>query len=393
MILSSSHQSSFRNSQLNLTRIESNNALVAKVSNLPFTVNQYTFTKLIGKGGFAEVYLVNKDKYPNTHFVAKVMTVDQSEMEHKWEVFDAEVKALLALDHPHIIRLYDHFKVSNQFYLILEYCPNGSLHDEIVQASGLSIDRFIKVSSELVHAFAYCHARNIAHRDIKPENILLDENHRTKIADFGLSLKTQNGQLLRQFGGSFMYTAPEIFQKKPHDPKAADVWALGVSFSMMVTNAPPWQCESLGVMKQMAASGIIRFKKKIPDELESIIRSMIVVDPAGRVTMEELNENPFFNQPIISRPIPNMINKEPIKWGKIPRYVTVPESEMNENMFDIPFSENSVQQADTDIRSISNVLIHSGQFLKVSNRQKQRRISAPSETFKGFGDEVHEIHM
>jgi serine/threonine protein kinase len=264
-------------------------------------IGSYAFTKLIGDGGFAEVYLVRHVDF-GTEFVAKVMTFDQSEKEEKWEVFESEVNALITLNHPHIIRMYDYFQSGSQLHLILEYCRGGSVSDEINQTAGMNLPRFLEVSAELAKAFAYCHRNNIAHRDIKPANVLLDEFARPKIADFGLAIVTTAGQKHRQFGGSVAFTAPEITQKKPHDPMAGDVWALGVMFTMMITGSSPWQCESLGTMKTMAAQGVIQFKKDIPPDVEALIRQMIVVDPMQRLTMAEVEASSIF-VPVIPRPL------------------------------------------------------------------------------------------
>jgi len=85
-------------------------AMISKNSQLPCTIGNYTFTKLVGHGGFAEVFVVNHVVF-GTEFVAKVMTFDTTEMTEKWESFEAEIRALRSLNHPHIIRMYDHFHV------------------------------------------------------------------------------------------------------------------------------------------------------------------------------------------------------------------------------------------------------------------------------------------
>ena len=273
--------------------------VVVKESNLPFVINEYTFTTLIGKGGFAEVYLVTHNRYQR-QFVAKVMTIHSAKGDD-WRVFESEVSALSELDHPNIVRLYDHFQVGDQFYLILQCCSGGSLHEEIRRSRGLTMGRFVQVGRQVVSALRYCHEKGIAHRDIKPGNILIDEYGGVKLADFGLSLRTVAGQMHKRFGGSFVYTAPEIFEKKLHDPMPGDVWALGVVFAMMATGKSPWPCESVGGLKKLVSQGNYHLRKQVPEIISNLISRMIVVDPSKRMTMRQLSEHSLFARPVAPR--------------------------------------------------------------------------------------------
>lgn len=93
-------------------------------------VEGYEFVEPIGEGGFANIWLVKSQKC-GLNFVAKVARFCEKDADRAWESFDAEMKALLVLRHPHIIKLYGHFRYGSSFILILEHCPNGSLFDYI----------------------------------------------------------------------------------------------------------------------------------------------------------------------------------------------------------------------------------------------------------------------
>lgn len=261
----------------------------------PYTIGFYTFIEQIGQGGFSEVYLVKHRNY-NNYFVAKAIrtNTDDSDVNARGEIFATEVKALSGLDHPHIIRLYDHFVLDNLFYLVLEYCPNGSLHDEALAHGRIKISRFYDISREIVDALAYCHQNGVAHRDIKPGNVLIDSYNRTKIADFGICAKTNSDELTEHFSGSLSYLAPEIFQKKPHNAMMADVWALGVTFATILLGRSPWPSDSIGGLKKLIASAKYRLSSRIPDIIQDLISKMIVVEPSERLTMKQIQDHPFF---------------------------------------------------------------------------------------------------
>ena len=260
---------------------------------LPMTLGLYSFIEQIGQGGFSQVFLVQHRNY-STKFVAKVIRPEQSEVESRWEIFKAEVKALSTLNHPHIIRLYDHFKIQNQFFLVLEFCPNKSVHDEVNDTEGLSVPRFAELAQQIVDALCYCHASGVAHRDIKPSNVLLDAYYRAKIADFGLSSQTDPSGMTEKYGGSLHYLAPEILQKRKHNPMMADIWALGVTFAVMLMGRSPWASESLGGLKKLACAGKFRLSRRIPDVLQDLIGKMIVVDPNERLSVKDVRNHAFF---------------------------------------------------------------------------------------------------
>ena len=170
-------------------------------SHFPQTINDYVFIKRIASGGSARCYLVESIKFEiNKLFVAKVIPASQ------FLSITAEHKALIELNHPNIIKLYDRFTVSSYCVFILEYCENKSLAEAIVPDVGISgykstigitleqtdLDFFKNCAYQIVNALSYCHMKKCAHRDIKPSNVLIDHYWKMKLSDFGLSVKYQN---------------------------------------------------------------------------------------------------------------------------------------------------------------------------------------------------------
>jgi serine/threonine protein kinase len=354
---------------------------LSKATPLPFTINNYTFVEHIGRGGFAEVFLVRHLDFAQD-YVAKVMTFDRSEIGEKWRAFENEVRALLTLMHPNVIRMYDYFYVGSQFYLILEYCSGGCLSDEITEGDGVRLCRFLRIAADLSRALEYCHSMNIAHHDIKPGNILFDERKGVKLADFGLSLIATAGQKTKHFGGSMLFLAPENRQKKAHDPMPGDVWALGVVFTMMLTGGSPWKYSDLGELKQKCAQGLITFKKRMPPMLEDLVRQMLAPDPAARLTMRQVAQFPLFQEESSLETIATRTIA--LNWDRIPRG-------KSDVRCDLPSgSQGGVRHGFVASASAA---------LRDSLSQRKRPLIArgyllprkvPADTFSGFSDDIQE---
>lgn len=267
------------------------------LSELPCVIRNYRFLKLIGKGGFSVVYLVQNVKF-KSQFVAKVIPLSSDLANLELISLESEVSSLKTLNHPHIIRLYDHFVEGRYYYLILEYCPNGSLTNEIANQKPMSHDKFIIVARQIIDALSFCHSHSIAHRDIKLGNILLDKYGRVKLADFGISLQTSGGSHTQSFSGSIEYEAPEILNKQPHDPFKADIWALGVLFAFMANGQSPWgSCDTLGKLRKFVNAGKYHLRRFVPKDICDVIAQMIVVEPTSRISIEQLKKLPIFNDP------------------------------------------------------------------------------------------------
>jgi serine/threonine protein kinase len=298
------------------TAASSYTPLITKYSAFPCNVGPYKFLECIGEGGFASVFLVSHSEY-DTKFVAKVMTCEAMQMERIWRACDNEVRALINLNHPNVVRMYDHFRHGCQLFLILEYCAGGSALDSLHDRDGMDERQFIRFAKQAVDALAYCHSCNIAHRDIKPGNFLVGDRKQVKLADFGLCREFCCGDKIKEFGGSTLFEAPEIFLRRSHDPKLADVWALGVTFAVMATGGAPWEYNSLRELRGKSERGEIVFRRPISPMLEDLIRKMIVVSPSERLTMNEIKSHPLFDAP--KTEVRPLLKLPLLDWGSIPR--------------------------------------------------------------------------
>lgn len=249
-----------------------------------FVQHEYSFISQIGKGGFSVVFLAQSMKYRQNFVIKVVNNKNPDETE-------SEIKALIKLDHPNIISIFEYFTDDKFIYIVLEYCPGGTLEKYIKQNGPLPKTLLYQVCAHLLSALNLCHSLHIAHRDIKPANILIDQYGRPKLADFGLSSEFFNGENTTNFGGSRLYMAPEIIQKKAYDAFKADIWALGVSFYQMASGSTPWPTENLNEIEFAISMGMVSFSNVRMDyDFVKIVKSMIEVNVNKRATLSYLLE-------------------------------------------------------------------------------------------------------
>ncbi|OHT06994.1 CAMK family protein kinase [Tritrichomonas foetus] len=242
----------------------------------------YSLIRPIGKGGTCTVFLVNSIKY-HEEFVIKTIPVTNKESTKR-----SEINALMNLSHPHIINMYEYFYDEFYLYIVLEYCPGGSLNDIIESGGRMETPQLITYCKDIISGLNHCHQNHIAHLDIKPQNILIDRYGRLKLADFGLSLLLNGAHSSNQFAGSRIFMAPEIFQKHTFDPFAADIWSLGVTFFMMATGESPWGNGNKLEIEKAISVGLYYYPDFIDGDFLKLLKKMIDINPSNRITIEKV---------------------------------------------------------------------------------------------------------
>ena len=249
----------------------------------------FDIIKQIGKGGFAEFFLINSRQY-NKLFACKVIELSNEGRAVVNSSYDHELLALTSLVHDNIIQIYNTFRCSNRQYLILEYCSKGDLEHYIKKNGTIRNEKELLSSVLMIlEPLKFLEFHNIAHNDIKPANILIDEHNKIKLSDFGLSQILQNDKLTsKQFAGSIPFLAPEILSKKEFNPLKSDVWAFGVTLYYIVTRALPFSYNSLNQLKTEQIKGIIYYPKTVSPFSRDLISKCLTIDPEKRLSFFEL---------------------------------------------------------------------------------------------------------
>lgn len=266
-------------------------------------LNQYCYetNSTIGYGAFSEVKLVtNQDdgkKYAMKILSKSKLQQNRSLMRRSSQGLDAafrEIAVLRKLDHPNVVKLIEVLDDPDEdgLYLIFEYLENGRVL-EIPTATPLPEHSAWHFFRDIVSGLEYLHKQKIVHRDLKPENLLMCNNGRIKIADFGLSgeFDADNDNMPNPFGTP-AFIAPECVseEKTVTSGRKMDIWSLGVSLYCFVIGDVPFKGEFLEQLFENIKKQEIKFPESIElsNELKDLIRGLLEKDPSARLTLEQV---------------------------------------------------------------------------------------------------------
>ncbi len=214
------------------------------------SIGRYTIESTLGQGGMGKVYLA-RDPVIGRNVALKVITIrpDLSEEEagQYRERFLREAQAAGALIHPNIVAVHDIGKdpATENPYIVMEHVPGQDLKKVILSRAPLAEREAVGVVMQIAAALDYAHRRGIVHRDIKPANVLLTDQGRVKITDFGVA-RLPGSDLTRsdQFVGSPGFMSPEQLKGGQVDGRS-DLFALGVILYQLLTGKAPFEGESV----------------------------------------------------------------------------------------------------------------------------------------------------
>ncbi len=205
---------------------------------------RYRVASSIAHGGMATVYLGVDTRLDRTVAI-KIMHAELAADEDFVARFIREARSVAQLSHPNVVAVYDQGSDGRNLYLAMEYVPGRTLRQLLNERGKLSPRESLDIIESVLAGLAAAHHAGIVHRDVKPENVLLAEDGRVKVADFGLARSmtgtshTKTGVLM----GTVAYLAPEQVTANVSDARC-DVYAAGVVLFELLTGAQPHTGES-----------------------------------------------------------------------------------------------------------------------------------------------------
>ena len=219
---------------------------------LPERIGKYEVQELLGRGGVGVVYKAFDPSIARSVAIKAIAqdSLPAGELKNVMDRFRHEAQAVGRLVHPRIVQIYDYGEDEGVAYIVMELVNGKTLHEHLSQEARYEIREIGEIVRQVLDGIGYAHSQGVVHRDIKPSNILINNDGRIKISDFGIarldsSELTQVGEVL----GTPHYMAPEQFLGSGID-KPADLYSIGVIAYELLAGRRPFVGTTASVMQQ-----------------------------------------------------------------------------------------------------------------------------------------------
>lgn len=236
---------------------------------------EYEIVRQLGQGGFAAVF-EGRDKLINHRVAIKALLFHKMSDKNIIKRFIQEARIAVSLDHPSIVTIHSLRREKNSFYLIMEYLSGGSLQQLLTRQGKLPLEQAVKLMVEICEGLAKFHALGVIHRDIKAENILLTDDGRPKVIDFGIAhVPEEAGGLAITRDGfqpsTLLFSSPEQMKGDPLDARS-DIYQLGALLYHMLAGQYYIDLDALEAqVTPHSKSGSVRAQIKMYELLEEMI--------------------------------------------------------------------------------------------------------------------------
>jgi len=248
--------------------------------------NRYRIERRIGTGGMADVFLA-RDETLGRRVAIKILAERYAQDDAFLERFRREATAAAGLSHPNIVSVYDRGQAAGTSYIAMEYLNGPTLKDEITSRAPLPEAEVVNWATQALDALEFAHRQGVVHRDIKPHNMILTDEGRLKVTDFGIA-RAANAQQMTEVGsivGTAQYLSPEQARGLDVGPQS-DLYSMGIVLYEMLTGELPFNGDSAVeiAMKQVSdpPPSIRRKNRLVSEGLEQVVMRALSKDPALR---------------------------------------------------------------------------------------------------------------
>jgi len=270
------------------------------------TVSHYRINSSVGAGGMGEVYRATDTKL-GRDVALKVLPADMARDADRLARFQREARAVAALNHPNVVTIYSVEHSEDLQFITMELIEGRPL-EHLIPEDGLALDRIVEIASALADALAAAHEKGIIHRDLKPANVMVTNEGRVKVLDFGLAKdmaadrpndSTMTSAGVTQAGlvmGTPSYMSPEQVSGRTLDHRT-DIFSLGVMLHEMATGRRPFHgtssAELISAILRDQPAPVTELRPDLPADLARIIRRCLEKDPRRRVQTARDVSNEF----------------------------------------------------------------------------------------------------
>src|SRR5579884_2064987 len=245
-------------------------------------LGNYRLLRLLGEGGFAQVYL-GEQVYLKTLAAIKVLHTRLAQDD--LEGFLSEARTIASLKHPRIVRVLDFGVEGGTPFLVMDFAPGSTLRERLPKGTQLSPVAILPMVQQITDALQYAHDRKLIHRDVKPENMLLDERQQIMLSDFGIATIAQSSRYQQTEGvaGTAAYMAPEQLRGRPRP--ASDQYSLGIVVYEWLSGRRPFEGTFVEIASQHLLQPPPPLYGRIPGishELEQVVMKALAKDPMQR---------------------------------------------------------------------------------------------------------------
>jgi serine/threonine-protein kinase len=265
----------------------------------------YRVIEHIGRGGMADVWSA-RDRRLNRVVAVKTIARDLTLDTDPVKMFEQEARTIAALEHPHILPIYDFGEYEHQLYIVMRYIAGGSL-DDILEQGPMPVDEALRMARTISSALEHAHRNSVVHLDLKPSNILMDSQGQPYLADFGLAaVMDREGRALNPGSGTLLYMAPEQVTSDLLDHRA-DVYSFCILLFHIFSGTLPFEGTLPLALQQLQLAeempDISSAQAGLPYGLTLALRRGTMVDvesrPSSVMDILEAVEDAFADAPVV----------------------------------------------------------------------------------------------